>query len=405
MPSNNKRGKRSAPINANATHASGVEGTPPPANALNRGEPFVSSPEPMQKDLPPSRSAAHDPTPPADNHSWDGPPLNVLCLLEQHLCRIRNRTVMFGGRDEKVLKHGTAGMAGRVASSVLDYLKRNRVQPPNKTTLHEPIGLTTPSAITKLLSGQSGPGDAYTTDARNLIHFLCLGGKWNAEKREMQGGSNDTAKKEVHARIDDYFFRDFIPAESQPAVFRGWRRGFSDPCSSSEFAGEVRWYARQKELHPASNVRLVWVLGLTPFRTHSAHHEPHYANAVVGALASNVAVKFVYCDDRHPNNGIESTAALPSDSLARFLQYFLPGQRMPFVRTSLNDGHDACWWGFVVPVFQYVYLQADSDETLYVFRGEEGDIKDEERGPVAHRANRSELPVFKKWLKFVDAIK
>ncbi len=379
--SENKGGKKTPKKGTPPTTAEDVPFPPSAGEAVHHG-PYNSIPNP-----PP-------PIPEVDTKAWAGPSLDLLRQLEQYLCVVRNRTDLFGGRDEQVLKHGASGMAGLLVGKAYQFLKDAGVRLPSKTKLHEPLGRNSYGPIGNMLGGDPGPGDVWTKEARVLLKFLCLGSV-----------TPHDAKTNVHARIDDYFFRNFTTGKTPPAMFDKWRRWHSEPCSASEFAGEVRWYARQKEMAPASDVRLVWVLGLTPFRTHSNHNEPTYGNSVVDAIAAKVAVKFVYCDDRHPNNGIPGTTPLPSESLAGFLQYFLPGQRTPFTQVSLNDSHDPGWWGFVVPVFQYVYLQADGDETLYILRGEEGDLKEEDRGPIAHRAHKSELAVFKKWLEAIDAIK
>src|SRR5207245_1994954 len=126
-----------------------------------------------------------------------------------------------GGNKEDVLRYGIDGMSGLLVGEAYQFLSRCRVDnlPSQKHIAKEVIHVNQGSFGKYLLGSPSGTED-WTKHARKILRYL-LQGNTPTEERE---------RKELVALIDDYFFREFNPAEkTDPAFFQPSRQRFREP--------------------------------------------------------------------------------------------------------------------------------------------------------------------------------
>jgi hypothetical protein len=98
--------------------------------------------------------------------------LETLNALAQHICRIRNRRIMFGGDKDHVVANGAEGMCGLLVAEVLEFLRINEMPNlPSQADIAEEFGLNA-GTFSQFLAGQPSRNKAWVSQARECIRFI-----------------------------------------------------------------------------------------------------------------------------------------------------------------------------------------------------------------------------------------
>lgn len=346
---------------------------------------------------------------------WSGVIEKHLYLLQQHLCRCGNRYSRFGGDDLAIASAGTVGMMGKVVKVALDYVtialraeirsvisepddskrterfaqiygKEARVAErlweaaPTQRDLAARLALNA-SVVGRFLQGDPSKGTTRAEHAEAMLRFLMLG-----------SGEASPERQAIAGEVIDYFFGD-------SKYFKPRRRCFSDPCSRSELADELRWLARQARLWKEPS-RLVWVSSARVYFGDVS--EEAVSTAVRLILEAGVAVDLVSFDPE-----AESINARNLRSLLQHAPRAKQNARSLYVDAIAGPSFGG-WSEFACPSLQFLYMLSTSrnqkQEEVYILRGYESDEdRREAQGPVAWEANKSEREPFIKWLARLDA--
>ena len=215
--------------------------------------------------------------------------------LEQHLCRIENRTTLFRKKDTDRHDRGHHALAGQVIRETLEFLRASGLdEVPNKKEMAEHLHVGA-NHMTHLLDGEPSQRRNWLQDCNRLLSFLLQ------ETISENTKSQDTAIREelnvIRERIRHFFFHDFDQAPGQriPPFFAFERRFAGFPCSLQELSQEVAWFARQPDVGDF-RTEITVILGSTPFPP----HDP--SRVVLGTLREAIL------------NGVEVTFILPPGS-------------------------------------------------------------------------------------------
>ncbi len=322
--------------------------------------------------------------PESEPNETEGQALTTLRALAQHICRIRNRRIMFGGSKDEVVANGAEAMCGLLVAEVLEFLRLNDMQNlPSQGELATMFSLNA-GTYGQFLLGAPSRNKAWVRYAReSLRHIVRVTTPESPERQE------------ILDRLELWCFRDYDPRKKQlPRVFLPERARFSEPMTRTELAGEIEWYAFEREL-TGQPAKLIWVSGDSSFFPDSATGT--VGKAVHDAIDAEVDVHFVFHGPSEAGRSLDEffdhNGRSPSDFLHK-IDLSTLGREAP-----------ARWWGFVNPVLQFLYLSVDGeeggapDETLFIIRGPESEEERRNRhGPLAVEGNKAELAAFRAWM-------
>jgi hypothetical protein len=276
-------------------------------------------------------------------------------------------------------------MCGLLVAELLAFLDSRKVfGVPSQATLAKRVGANAGS-FGKFLIGEPSQNPGWLTRGRDAVLYI------------LSGESPDTpstGRQEVLARINEYFFRDFDPAgKAPPPFFLPERVRFGEPCSRTELADEIEWFAAERQM-TGREAKLVWVSGESTFFPDGATGT--YGRAVHDAVAAGVQTRFVYYGPSPAAAGLDEFSRSSGEPIAETLRRMDtadPGATLP-----------ERWWEFLNPVTQYLFLSIagdginQPDEILFQLRAPDGDRR-VRYGPIAQEANAAELTSFKRWLR------
>jgi hypothetical protein len=286
---------------------------------------------------------------------------------------------MFGGSDEAVLARGAAGACGLLINETLTFLRYFKIaELPTQQQLARLVGANA-GTFGHFLNGAPSSGRPWIEHAQRCLRQLVCG--------------DSTTSDPCFGRINDYFFREFNPSirDGVPPFFRVERARFGEPYTLTELAGEIEWYAVERE-RTQRDAKLVWVSG----------HRTILADGSAGALGQSlrravdagVTTQFAVHGTATPAfvglDELFNTASSPAPNLSRV--------DVSTLSTATNG-----WWEFLNPVLQYLYMKIDGDnssraeEVLYIVRAPEQDTQ--RYGPIALEANTLELAAFRAWMQ------
>jgi hypothetical protein len=221
--------------------------------------------------------------------------------LEQHLCRIENRTTVFQAGETNRPDRGHHALAGVVLREARDFLKGSGLSDvPSNRKLAEYLNVG-PNQITHLFDGQPPKHRNWCRDSNGALAWLLQ------ETIDNNSDGLDAAALaqlgKIKDRICHFFFFSLEPPGKFPAFFAFERRFATIPCSLQELAHEIAWFARQPDVG-GFRTEINVILGSSSF-------PPHDPRKLVlarlqEAVLNGVVVNFILHRPGTQANGLET---------------------------------------------------------------------------------------------------